>query len=295
MLGQIKQLTCIGLINIFGINEVRHTKDSGKKQRFALLASVWIFLAVLFIFYMLVLSTAYIQMGLADVIPMYFYTAASMIILLFSIYKAGDMVFSLKNYEMQASWPVSSAAIVVSRFAIMYVTNLLFSLIVMLPGLGIYGWIIKPSITFYIYGLLGILFLPMFPLCIALIIGAAATAIGSRMRHKSIGIALLTLVFSTVIIAASMMMSKNAEQMSMSVLENLALFITELLRKIYPPAWVFGKAVVEGRFLWICGLCAVTVILFGCVAALLGRYFVSICSLLNTTSAKNSFKLGNQR
>lgn len=295
MLGQIKQLTCIGLINIFGINEVRHTKDSGKKQRFALLASVWIFLAVLFIFYMLVLSTAYIQMGLADVIPMYFYTAASMIILLFSIYKAGDMVFSLKNYEMQASWPVSSAAIVVSRFAIMYVTNLLFSLIVMLPGLGIYGWIIKPSITFYIYGLLGILFLPMFPLCIALIIGAAATAIGSRMRHKSIGIALLTLVFSTVIIAASMMMSKNAEQMSMSMLENLALFITELLRKIYPPAWVFGKAVVEGRFLWICGLCAVTVILFGCVAALLGRYFVSICSLLNTTSAKNSFKLGNQR
>ena len=86
MLMQIKILTHIGLCNVFGINEARYTRDSGKKQRFALLSVIWIFLAVLLMFYMLVLSVAYISMGLADVLPMYFYTAASMIILFFSFF-----------------------------------------------------------------------------------------------------------------------------------------------------------------------------------------------------------------
>ena len=84
----------MGLYNLFGINEVRHTRDSGKKQRFALLSVVWILIGLLFIFYMILLSLAYISMGLADVLPMYFYTVASMVILFFSFFKAGDLVFS---------------------------------------------------------------------------------------------------------------------------------------------------------------------------------------------------------
>ena len=274
MLTQIKILTHIGLCNVFGINEVRYTRDSKKKQRFILLSVIWIFLAVLLVFYMLLLSVAYIGMGLADVLPMYFYTVASMVILFFSFFKAGDMMFSLKSYELQASWPVSAAAIVISRFITMYVTNLLFSLVVMAPGLGIYGWILRPAPSFYIYGILGILFLPVMPLCIALLIGSVITAIGARMKHKSLGIALLTLIFSTVVIVGSMVFSRNVEHMGMSLFEDMALAITELLRKIYPPAWIYGKAVVEGRFLWILGLCVGMTALFICAAGILRLYAV---------------------
>lgn len=294
MLTQIKILTHIGLCNVFGINEARYTRNSGKKQRFVLLSVIWIFLAVLLMFYMLLLSVAYIGMGLAEVLPMYFYTVASMVILFFSFFKAGDMMFSLKSYELQASWPVSTAAIVISRFITMYATNLLFSLVVMVPGLGIYGWILRPALSFYIYGILGILFLPVLPLCIALLIGAVITAIGARMKHKSLAIALLTLIFSTAVIVGSMVFSRNVEHMGMSLFEDMALAITELLRKIYPPAWVYGKAVVEGRFLWILGLCVGMTALFICVAGILQKYYVAICSLLNATSAKNNYTLGSQ-
>ena len=160
----------MGLCNLFGINEVRHTRDSGKKQRFALLCGAWILIGLLLMSYMILLSFAYIGMGLADVLPMYFYTVASMVILFFSFFKAGDMVFSLRSYELQASWPVSTAAIVISRFMIMYVTDLLFSLLVMLPGFVIYGIKLHPAVSFYIYGMIGTLFLPMLPLCIALLL-----------------------------------------------------------------------------------------------------------------------------
>lgn len=294
MFTQIKILTRIGLCNVFGINEARYTRDSGKKQRFILLSVIWVFLVVLLMFYMLLMSIAYVGMGLADVLPMYFYTAASMVILFFSLFKAGNMMFSLKSFEIQASWPVSAAAIVISRFITMYAANLLFSLAVTVPGLGIYGWMLHPALSFYIYGILGILFLPVLPLCIALLVSAVITAIGARMKHKSIGIALLTLAFSAVIMVVSMAFSRNVEQMGTAVLEDMALTMTELLRKVYPPAWVYGKAVIEGRFLWILGLCAGMAVLFICAVGILQKYFVSICSLLNATSAKNNYKLGSQ-
>lgn len=72
MFRQINLLTRMGLCNLFGINEVRHTRDSGKKQRFALLCGAWIFIGLLLMSYMILLSLAYIGMGLADVLPMYF-------------------------------------------------------------------------------------------------------------------------------------------------------------------------------------------------------------------------------
>ena len=123
MFQQIKLLTHMGLYNLFGINEVRHTRDSGKKQRFALLSVVWILIGLLFIFYMILLSLAYISMGLADVLPMYFYTAASMVILFFSFFKAGDLVFSLRSFELQASWIYHLWYQTSSRDFILYLRN----------------------------------------------------------------------------------------------------------------------------------------------------------------------------
>ena len=295
MLTQIKLLTRIGLCNVFGINEARYTRDSSKKQRFALLSVVWIFLVVLLMFYMVLLSTAYIRIGLADVLPMYFYTAAGLVILFFSLLKAGSMMFSLRSFEMQAALPVSTAAIVISRFLTMYASNLLFSLAVMVPGIVIYGWILKPALSFYIYSILGIPFLPMLPLCIALAIGAAATSIGARMRHKSLGIALLSLSFSLVIILASMGLSRDVKQMGTADFKNIAQMMTEMLQKLYPPAWVYGKAVIEGRFLWILGLCAAVFAFFVCVVFVLQKDFLVVCSLLNATYAKNNYKLGKQK
>ncbi len=295
MFKQICQLTRLGMYSLFHINELRHTKDLKKKRRFILLGIVWLILALMILFYMALLSFSYIKIGLADVLPMYFYTVASMIILFFSLFKAGDMMFSMKSYEIQASWPVSVSAIVAGRFALMYTTNLLFSLFVMLPGMGIYGWVMRPAVSFYIYGVFGLLFLPVLPLCIALIAGAVIRAIGSRMKHKGVGIALLTLIFALIPVAASMLLSRNAESMDMAELENMAFFVTETLKKIYPPAWIYGNGVVKGEFAGILGLCAGSTVLFIGFVFILRKYFMDICSLLNSASAKNNYKLENQR
>ena len=48
MLKQIQKLTALQLCNLFGINEVRYTKDKKKKDNFILLTLAWILVGAMF-------------------------------------------------------------------------------------------------------------------------------------------------------------------------------------------------------------------------------------------------------
>ena len=52
------------------------------------------------------------------------------------------------------------------------------------------------------------------------------------MKHKSIGIALLTLAFSTVIVAVSMIFSNGVGNMDMSMVKGMAVLVSQALRRV---------------------------------------------------------------
>lgn len=115
---------------------------------------------------------------------------------------------------------MSAAAVIVSRFVLMYLTNLLFCFDCNASGNGNL-WMGYASGNFFLYlWCFGTAVLPILPLCIALIFGAVIQAIGARMKHKGVGIALLTLIFGIALMGVSMFFSWNAESMDMRQLEN---------------------------------------------------------------------------
>ena len=69
MLKQIQLLSTVQLRNLFGINEIRYTKDKKKKSRFIAMAVLWIMLAAMLLFYTMALSMGLILMGIADIVP----------------------------------------------------------------------------------------------------------------------------------------------------------------------------------------------------------------------------------
>ena len=80
---QIIRLCRLQLVNLFGINEFLHTKDKGKKGRYLGLAVVWIMLIAMGAFYVGAFSYGLIMMEIADIVPMYLYAVASLLILIF--------------------------------------------------------------------------------------------------------------------------------------------------------------------------------------------------------------------
>lgn len=291
MLRQIQKLTALQLCNLFGINEIRYTKDKKKKQNSFLLALAWILLIGMLIFYIAMLSTGLCILGMPDIIPTYLYMITSLVILFFSFFKAGSVIFQMKNYDMMISLPISQTVIVVSRFFSMYAANLFLSFLVMIPGTIVYGINEHPGFSFYFIILFGTLILPLLPMALSTAAGALITGIGSRMKHKNLATAAITLIFALVIMITSMFFGSHAENLTPEMLESFANRMTEQIRHIYPPAVWFGTAAVNNNFLMFFKLFSVSVFIFALMVVFVQRHFMNICHALNTTTAKNNYKM----
>lgn len=294
MLRQISLLSGLQLVNLFGINEVRHTKDSGKKKRFLGMAVLWTLLGGMLLSYVCMFSYGMTRIGMTETIPVYLYTVVSLLLLVFNFFKAGSIIFQKSSYEMLVSLPVSGAAVVVSRFLTMYVTDLLLTVLIMLPGLGMYAVFARPGILFYPYGAVGMLLLPLLPITLATAMGAVIMAVSSRMRRKSLAAAVLTIAFAGGVVVISLVFSAKGESMvfEKELLQNLAETVEVMLVRSYPPSgWFAGAVGGNGVDLLLLG--GVTVLTFTVLVAVLQRYFYQICAALNATSARHDYKLGS--
>ena len=84
---------------------------------------------------------------------------------------------------MVVSLPVRKGAVVLGRFLRMYTENLLMAALVLLPGIAVYAWQMRPDVSFYLCAFLGIWSVPLLPMTGAILIGALVTGISSRMRY----------------------------------------------------------------------------------------------------------------
>ena len=287
---QIIRLCRLQLGNLFGINELRHTKDRAKKGRFIGLAVVWVMLIVMLIGYVGAFSYGLSVMGMADIIPMYLYAVASLLLLIFSFFKAGSTLFAMKGYEMLVSLPVSRAAIIISRFACMYLANLLVELLIMLPGMAVYGYFVRPSAGFYVIFIVGSLFLPLFPLTVSSVLGALITAVSSRSRHKSLVETILMLVVVIAVLGGSLFLSDKGTQFTEEHLKNMAEILSVQIGRIYPPSVWFNDA-LSGNFKAFALLLVAPTVVFVAFVAVLQKYFHTICTAIHAVSAKNNYKL----
>ena len=293
MLRQIRLLLGCQLINLFGLNEVRHTKDKKKKARFIGLLPVWILLGGMLVSYVGGLSYLFVRMEMEQAVPEVLFAATSMIILFFSFFKAGNVIFQMNSYEVLITFPVSKAAIVISRFLSMYVTNLLLSFLVMLPGTIVYGIFVKPQWSFYLYSIIGTLFLPLIPLSIATILGAGIMAISSRMRNKSLVQAFLMIALTMVVLVGGMNVSNVPEQVNEEAVKEMLFSVEEGIRKSYPPATWFADAANSGEISGFSILVIVSLLVFGFLILVLQKYFFEVCSALREHSAKHNYKMGS--
>ncbi len=291
MVKQRNSLIRLELTNIYGINIFRYTKDKKAKNRYTMLGFVWLLLLCMLFFYVGGLSYGLIRLNMADIIPAYLIMIASLLLFAFGIFKAGSMIFSAKNYDSLSSLPISQGSIVVSRFIRMYVEDLVLALVVMFPGIAVYGFFIKPGFTAYLLSLLVIIVVPLLPLVASTIIGAVITGISARMRHKTMTQTILTLGFILILLVGSFSMEQFEGGISEEMLKNLAAMVKELIGNSYPPAVWLGDAIIGNGMLGLLLYLVVSGSVFSGMLFFITKYFHGICSRLFETSAKHNYKM----
>lgn len=292
MLKQILTLSRVQLQNLFSINEVRHTRDKKKKQNFALLFAAYVLVILIVIGYVGGLAYGLHFLGMGDIVPMYLYTLLSLVMLVLSFFKAGSVLFSMKSYDIMVSLPVTKSAILISRFVTMYVTNLLFSLVVMIPGLLVHIVLASPGISFYIISLPVVLFAPLLPLTVSSVLGALIKGISSRMKKKNLAEVFLTIALVLIVMLGSFSMGKQAENLDIEAFKELVGTLTATLGSIFPPALWYHQA-LQGNILYLLLLLGAPALIFASFVWILSLRFTDICTGLNATYAKHDYKLEN--
>lgn len=288
---QLAAFLRLQLVNLYGWNVYRNLKDPKEKRKKFWLGVAYAFVLVVLMCYVGTMSFGYVTIGLAGLLPAYLILLASLVILLFSVFKAGDILFQKNSYDILASLPVKKSILVVSRFVRLYAENVLLAVVVMLPAMVVFGVFAKPSWSFYVIGIVVTVFLPLIPITISVFVGAMIAAISSRAKYKNLVSAVLSVALVIGVMVGGIQMSMSTEEINLEELKHILNVALDLINRIYPPAIWLGNAMLTGNFAVCFGCVCGGLLVLGIVIGLVSRNYTWICDGIFRTSAKHAYQM----
>lgn len=196
-----------------------------------------------------------------------------------SVFSTQSQLFDAKDNELLLSMPVKPRDILLSRLVLVYLLNLVFSALVMIPcgisalaqfvctPLGIVGFV------------LAILLLPLLSTAICCLLGWLLSLLTAKMSNKAIMNTLMTVVFLVVfylVYFRFLNLVNNEDGQSAELLLSLLPKLESTFSQFLAPFCWFGKLFAEGNVLCGIGALLVTVLPMVLAVALLSRSFFKI-------------------
>ncbi len=249
-----------GLLNQWKLNELKNVKNKRKKRNLILMMVVIAFLGIVIISYAAGSAYGLIYMKMARLIPSAALTAVALLTFLFTIVKTNGILFGYKDYSMLAALPVKTSTLAASRFMQLYFTNLLISILIMLPMGIVYGVFESEDVLFYLMWLISMFAAPLVPTTLATLLGVLIMAAASKMKHSNAIGALLSICLFIGIMIGSMSLG-SLQNLSIGEFSQILTLAEDSLFQAYPVTKLFQAAIVEhngfafaififGSYLW---------------------------------------------
>jgi len=207
--------------------------------------------------------------------PLYFAVMAFMALVLGfagSVFATQSQLYDANDNELLLSMPIRPWMILLSRMIVLYLTNLLFTALVMIPA-GVVSWIHQaPTAGSLAAFVLGMLMLPLGSLTLSCIFGWLFAWIGSHMRNRSI----VSLVVSVGFFGLYFYFISRSSELPQMIVQNTDK-VAGFIRTAGWRAWQLGQGIAgsAGTF----GLFALSVLApFALAMAVLSRSFIGIAT-----------------
>ena len=262
------------------------TKRGQKKSGIAAMAAVVILIGVIFAAYSALFSYSYIKLGLKDTVLPLMMTIASVMILFTTMFKANNFIFCARDNDLLMSLPVKNWAIIVSRFASLYIYEEIITAIIMVPALVVYVMLCGPSVFFVLGVFISVLFIPLIPLAIATLIGLVITFIAVRFRYKN----LVIMILGAAGFLAIMYYSFSISSMEPQDLMQISTVLMGLVGKLYPPAILYSAGLL-GSVAAYAGYLLVSAAVAGVIIALIAWKLNRLTAVLTSHKTRSRFKM----
>ena len=195
-------ITKINLLNIFNVSKLVSFKSKTDKKKkafkFFLILGIFIYVAVGIYFLIRELMPAFVSINK----PLYalgmLFSISSLYIFFANIIKIKSILFDFKDYDLLNSLPISRNMILASKLVSLYIINLIYTIVIMIPGYIAYINYIDLPHDWLFFILLPTI--PIIPILVSSIIGIIISWITSIFSNKNIGSYIVNIALITIVL-----------------------------------------------------------------------------------------------
>ena len=226
--------------------------------------------------------------GMLKLLPEMMMAVTCVITIITTINKVKGTLFGFKDYDQIMSLPVKTSKIVASRLLLLYIINITFTLVIMIPAAIAYGILAEASIYFYVTSLFTVIFIPVIPMITASLLGTVITMIASKFRHSNLINLIFTFTLLIGIMGASLFSGDSEEKLG-----QMSAILIKQVDGIYPLAGMYGRAVCEFDVSSLILFIFVSILAFLVFASIVGYNFKAINTSLFAAKTRVDYKVGS--
>lgn len=212
---------------------------------------------------------------------------ASCFILFTNIYKINGILFGFKDYDLLMSLPIKKSIVISSKLLLLYISNLLYTLMIMIPVYLVYINNVNILPIFHLLYFLTLLIIPILPMIISTIIGVLFTSITSRFKHKNI----FNMIFTLGFVFLVMYLSYNMDNMASIDIANIGKSLVNRFNSIYPLTNMYINIVHNYKLISLLEYIAIPTIIFGLFILVMNIIYNKVNNNLTANHTKSNYKL----
>ncbi len=288
MLKEILKLSRLENLNLYGLNRLRYTTDKKEKRRIYALSAAWVFVILVCLVYSGGYAYGLHLLGLTHAVPALFASLVSLVLLFFGMFSSASNLFRKSGYDFLSALPIHPFSIIVSRLIRMYIEDFLICFTVTAPAIGVYAWFTSPAFLFYPSWLVALLFMPLIPMSLSVLLGAGISLLSSVFKKTAPIQAIITVAFVALTLYGSSYLAKLEDQLSLEAIKSITELVLKSLEKTYlPAAWIGGIAIE--KYAGLLPLIGSSALLTVAVALLTARIFPFVLSHSGARSERKAF------
>ena len=214
---------------------------------------------------------------MAGVLPgwMYFSNLALMTFgaaVMMTAFSCQSLLFEAKDNELLLSLPIKPVDILGGRLLVLLTLEYLTSLLVLLPAVAVYAWVVRPAIAFYLFTIAAMLVLPLLGLTVSSLLGYLVSVLTKKLGNKSF-VTLVYLAFIGIYMwGYTSLVNMATKAMESGVAPDAA------WQKLLPPMYRMGMALGELDVISLAYFMLWCLVPFGVMYYILSRSFISIAT-----------------
>ena len=272
---------------LYGLLDFYGRKQKAKRKRWLMpvaLAVLTAFLLAVSFSYSILLAKVFRIYNLMPLLLAIMMVVTCFFILATTIYKVNGILFGFRDYDLLMSLPLTASTVIFSRLALLYLYNLYFCCIVMLPAGIVYALTVAPGFFYYVAFFLTLFFIPLVPVTIASLLGVGVAWLAMHFRHQQ----LINLIVSFLVFIGVMMGSFLFNNVDFGA---LAVNLNGYLNRIYPLASWYLRAVIDGSMLSLFWFLFLSAAFSLCFAYGYAKKFKAVNSAFGASFAKSNYKM----